>query len=101
MNVYEVSELQWKQQKKDSGPWFNHVSIVALRRCGEAISRFVKWDVFKYLVFVVLIGNAAVKALADSVSDKVLENVESGFLLFYIVEALLKIFGLGPRKYFK
>ena len=104
MNVYEVSELKWKERKGDTGPWFNHVTIIPLRRCGEAVNRLVRLNVFKYIVFVVLIGNAVVKALAD-IFDKenpdLLKQVEYGFLAFYIMEASLKIFGLGPTKYFK
>ena len=100
MNIYEASELKWKEQKGDSGPWFNHVANAPLRRVGEALNKFVKWEVFQKLVLVVLASNAVVKVFAET-HPSVVRKVEYGFLVFYIVEATLKIFGLGPKKYFK
>ena len=104
MNVYEASDLKWRESKDDPGPWFNHVVNGCLRQCGEAVNKFVKWKVFKYLVFVVLIGNALFKAFIgklESENPGISEDVELGFLGFYIFEAAIKIFGLGPKKYFR
>ena len=112
MHVYEASDLKWKEHGEDSGPWFNHVRNLPLRRCGEAVNKFVKWNVFKYSVFVVLIANFIFKAVASSILDKqnkqtrneVEERMKLGevvFLGFYIFETAMKIFGLGPKKYIR
>ena len=109
LNVYEASELKWRESKDDPGPWFNHVVNSFLRHCGEAVNKFVKWKIFKYLVFVVLISNAIFKASSDAIpirkgkerKDDILRDVELGFLGFYIFEAAVKVFGLGPKKYFR
>ena len=101
MNVYEASDLNWKEHKEDSGPWFNHVVYRPMRLCGEAVNKFVKWKFFKYLVFVVLFSNAVFKAFASSMIDDDRTLVEKIFLGFYIFETVVKMFGLGPRKYFR
>ena len=113
MNVYEASDLKWKEHREDSGPWFNHVRNLPVRRCGEAVNKFVKWNVFKYAVFVVLITNAIFKAAASMIKDSnsdhkhkerlttKLKLGEEVFLGFYVLEAALKIFGLGPKKYIR
>ena len=109
MHVYEASDLKWKEHGEDSGPWFNHVRNLPLRRCGEAVNKFVKWNAFKYSVFVVLIANFIFKAVASMIQDKnsdteVKERMKLGevvFLGFYIFETAMKIFGLGPKKYIR
>jgi len=102
MHIYEVSELKWRVIKGDKGPWFSHLppSLAPLSVFGARVNRFLRWEWSKKFVYVVLLVNAITTGFLPSGKPHA-DQVQSCFLAFYILEASLKIFGLGPKKYFR
>lgn len=111
-NIYSLTDLNWKETSK-SDFWFQKLPG-CLRKMMASLNWFVNWKWFDYFVYLVICGNFIVilyEAIVASTSEKnaYVPGYTHGeqlswhsimFTGFYILEALLKILGLGPTKYF-
>nr|XP_045614492.1 two pore channel protein 1-like isoform X1 [Procambarus clarkii] len=106
-NIYEICDFKWKPYQPPD-PWFSGLPD-PVRSCFYLIRRLVTWNLFKVLVYVVIMLNAItllLKTILLSMSDTPVSHDlhvtwdQVAFVTFYGVEAALKIIGLGYRRYF-
>ncbi|XP_067935277.1 two pore channel protein 1-like [Watersipora subatra] len=114
-NVYSLAGLNWKEAMM-SDLWF-HKLPSPFRKLMTGINWLVTLKWFEYFIYCVITGNFIV-ILYEAIDASIIlsKEVENGtehitspivvswhsimFTAIYILEALLKILGLGPKAYF-
>ncbi|KAK7069934.1 Two pore calcium channel protein 1 [Halocaridina rubra] len=106
-NIYEVCEYKWKPYQSPD-PWFVDLPN-PIRGCCFLIRRLVTWRWFSFFVYAVIVANALVLIISTILISMRGEPItydmevtwgQVGFVAFYVLEANLKMIGLGLMDYF-
>lgn len=104
--VYDAVSLKW-HLKDPPDPWFS-AAWPPLRILCRSSRRFVQWKYFEYIVYVLIVGNFIAMIMrilepADNLEESARNFSASWdtyiFLSLFLIEALLKIIGLGWNQY--
>ncbi|XP_065835712.1 two pore channel protein 1-like [Oscarella lobularis] len=118
LRFYDVRDMTWKMYSDNEGEarWYTFLKNASARRFFRRLNVFVQHRFFRYVInasllaFTAFIIYLAVKTGRVGVNNKsrcetLVEHgtiywINVAFLIFYAIEALLKIVGLGPKNYF-
>ncbi|XP_068901999.1 two pore calcium channel protein 1-like isoform X3 [Tenebrio molitor] len=106
LGIYDAITLRWRL-KDPPDPWFS-AAWPPLRMFCRAARTVVTWEYFEHIVYVLIIGNGLamfIRVLESSVSlEEGAKNFCASwdtylFLTLFLVEALLRVVGLGWTEY--
>ncbi|XP_068220529.1 two pore channel protein 1-like isoform X2 [Palaemon carinicauda] len=106
-NIYDVCEYKWKPYQPPD-PWFVDLPT-PFRCCCFLIRRFVTWSWFHISVYFIIIVNGItllvttimISASGEPISYNVdVTWAQVAFVVLYVIEANLKMIGLGLAEYF-
>lgn len=106
LNIYDATTLKWRI-KDPPDPWFS-AAWPPLRAFCRASRTMVTWQYFEHIVYVLIIGNGlAMLIRVMEPSDSLEEGAKNFcaswdtylFLLLFLIEAVLRIIGLGWTEY--
>nr|XP_058965206.1 two pore channel protein 1-like [Pocillopora verrucosa] len=112
-NVFENSEMRWKRVTEHHDQWFScFKSRNCLYRTLEGIHRLISEKAFEIVIYVIIFTNG-ISVVLDIIKFSNTPQTERQkkitelhwyhivFICIYATEALLKLLGLGLRKYFR
>ncbi|XP_054749500.2 two pore channel protein 1-like [Lytechinus pictus] len=104
-NVFEVSRLKWKSQREER-LWFESL-LSPMDVPFRLIQKMVSSRIFEAIVYIIIAINGIVFIIKTIIASRHTLSEEYDvawydwfFVGFYVMEALLKILGFGPRCYF-
>ncbi|XP_066986561.1 two pore channel protein 1-like isoform X2 [Macrobrachium rosenbergii] len=106
-NIYDVCEYKWKPYQPPD-PWFVDLPY-PFRCCCFLIRRFVMWSWFQLTIYFIIIVNGItllvttimISASGEPISyDVNVTWAQVAFVVFYVLEANIKMIGLGLTEYF-
>ncbi|CAG9815106.1 unnamed protein product [Phaedon cochleariae] len=106
LNIYDGTTLKWRT-KTPIDPWFS-AAWPPLRALCRSSRIFVTWSYFEHIVYLLIVSNGLamlVRVLQDCATlEEGAKNFAASwdsylFLILFLVEALLKIIGLGWTEY--
>ncbi|XP_076034429.1 two pore calcium channel protein 1-like isoform X2 [Oratosquilla oratoria] len=106
-NVYQVAGFTWRP-KEPAKPWFDELPF-PVRSLFYLIRKLVTWKWFDYFVYFVILMNGITlltqTILLSSKGQPASHDLhvtwdQIAFVAFYVLEANLKLIGLGIQRYF-